>query len=112
MTATKPEQTNDPILRDVVDRLIAAYQPLRVYLFGSRACGTENADSDYDILIIVGDNAADELKSPSPAYNSLWGIPAAVDVLVWTDQEFQKRLHLPNSLPAKVVSEGLLLHVA
>ncbi len=103
---------NDPILTEVIARLVAAYKPLRIYLFGSHARGTENADSDYDILIIVDKNVSDELKSASLAYKTLWGIPAAVDVLVWTDQQFQERLHLPNSLPAEIIREGLLLHVA
>ncbi len=113
MTVAKLNHSvNDPILKEVIARLVAAYQPLRIYLFGSHARGTENADSDYDILIIVDKNVADELKSASLAYKILWGIPAAVDVLVWTDQQFQERLHLPNSLPAEIIREGLLLHVA
>ena len=113
MTATqRTPQANDPILQDVVNRLVEAYHPLRMYLFGSRARGNENLNSDYDILIIVGNDVASELKSAGLAYKSLWGISVPVDVLVWTDQEFQKRLHLPNSLPSEVVREGVLLHVA
>lgn len=113
MTVPRPNRAvDDPILKELVDRLVAAYQPLRLYLFGSRARGTNQTDSDYDILIVVDDNVTDEYKSASLAYKSLWGMHAAIDVLVWTNQEFQNRLHLPNSLPAEVVREGLLIHVA
>ena len=104
------KKTHD--LLSLIHIFVAAYKPLRIYLFGSHARGTENADSDYDIFIIVDKNVSDELKSASLAYKTLWGIPAAVDVLVWTDQQFQERLHLPNSLPAEIIREGLLLHVA
>jgi predicted nucleotidyltransferase len=113
MTVPKPNRAvNDPILKELIDRLVAAYQPLRLYLFGSRARGTQKNDSDYDILIIVDDNVPDEFKSATLAYKSLWGMHAAFDVLVWTNQEFKNRLHIPNSLPAEVIREGLLIHVA
>ena len=106
------QEINDPILKDIVNRLVPAYKPMRVYLFGSQAKGTEKPDSDYDILIIVDEKARAEVKSASLAYKLLWGISVAVDVLVWTDQEFQKRSHLPNSLPAEIVREGRLPHAA
>jgi uncharacterized protein len=113
MTDPQREQSiSDPILMDIVNRLAEAYHPLRIYLFGSRARGTEESTSDYDILIVVRDDASEELKSASPAYRALWGMHAAVDVLVSTAQEFEKRLHLPNSLPAEIARDGLLLHVA
>jgi predicted nucleotidyltransferase len=103
---------NDPILHDIVKRLVPVYEPASIYLFGSRARGVQNDNSDYDILIIADDNVAESRKSASAAYEALWGISVTVDVLVWTKQEFQKRLHVPNSLPAKITREGQLLHVA
>jgi hypothetical protein len=36
----------------------------------------------------------------------------AKDVLVWTGNEFDKRLHLKASLPSTVVEEGMLLYAA
>ena len=38
----------DPALDEIVRRLIASYQPLEVYLFGSKARGDSGPDSDYD----------------------------------------------------------------
>lgn len=37
----------------IVEKLVKAYQPKKIYLFGSFAWGQPNADSDLDILIIV-----------------------------------------------------------
>jgi len=105
-------KASDPILDDIVARLVHTYHPLRIYLFGSRATGTYRIDSDYDILLVVNNGASDELKTATPAYKCLWGIRAAVDVVVWTEHEFEIRLPVENSLPAAVVREGLLLHVA
>ena len=40
----------DELLAEIVRRLVDAYDPLRVYLFGSRARGDFGPDSDYDIM--------------------------------------------------------------
>jgi predicted nucleotidyltransferase len=47
----------DPILIDIVHRLVDAYRPERIYLFGSRARGEAGPDSDYDILVVIPDDA-------------------------------------------------------
>ena len=102
----------DPQLADVVQRLIAAYAPERVYLFGSSARDDAGPDSDYDLLLVVPDDATPERKRARLAYASLWGTGTAVDVLVWTRSSFDRRLHLPTSLPATIIREGRLLHAA
>ena len=102
----------DPQLAEVVRRLVEAYAPERIYLFGSTARGEAGPDSDYDLLLIVPDDAAPERKRSKLAYEQLWGTGTAVDVLVWTRSSFDRRLHLPASLPATVLREGKLLHAA
>ncbi len=46
------DPTLDPILIDIVRRLVEAYHPEHIYLFGSRARGEAGPDSDYDILVM------------------------------------------------------------
>lgn len=103
---------SDPRLSEVVRRLIEAYAPERIYLFGSSARGEAGPDSDYDLLLVVPDDAPPERRRSRLAYERLWGTGTAVDVLVWTRSSFDRRLHLPASLPATVVREGQLLHAA
>lgn len=98
-------------LARILDRLIDAYRPERVYLFGSKARGDE-ADSDFDLLVIVPDDAPDDRKQSQLAYASLRGTGIAADVLVSTRGAFEGRLHLAASLPATVMREGALLHAA
>jgi len=52
-------------LDKAVDRIVQAMQPEAIYLFGSRARGEEHADSDYDLLVIVPDDAPAERSSLS-----------------------------------------------
>ena len=57
-----PDRSSDPTLADLLRRLEAAYEPERVYLFGSRARGEAGPDSDYDILLVMRDDAPPERK--------------------------------------------------
>jgi predicted nucleotidyltransferase len=103
---------DDPALAEVVRRLVAAYKPERIYLFGSVARGEGGPDSDYDLMVIVPDNAPRELRDCDLAYRVLRGLGIAKDVLIWTRSEFEKRLHLRASLPSAILREGRLLHAA
>ena len=46
-------QVQDPVLGEIVRRLVDDCQPERIYPFGSRARGNAGADSDYDITVVV-----------------------------------------------------------
>ncbi len=104
--------SDDAALKEVVHRLVQVHEPERVYLFGSTARGDAGADSDYDIMVVVPDDAPAERRRSRAAYLALWGTGVASDVLVWTVREFERRLHLKASLPATIVREGTLLHAS
>ncbi len=107
-----PLLESDPILREVVDRLVAALNPKRVYLFGSRARGEAGPDSDYDLLVLVDHPSEPRYRLAQKGFRALRGVPAAVDVVVWDRQVFDGRLHLRASFPSIVIREGRLLHAA
>jgi predicted nucleotidyltransferase len=102
----------DPVLAEIVRRLVKACQPERIYLFGSMARGDAGPDSDYDILVLVEHPAEPLYRLSQRGFRALRGIDAAVDVVVWDRATFDARLHLPASFPATIVREGRLLHVA
>ena len=102
----------DPVLAEIVHRLVDAYQPERIYLFGSVARGEAGPDSDYDLLVVVPDDAPPERKQSRLAYEVLWGTATAVDVVVCRHSYFEERRHLKASLPGTVLREGKLLHAA
>ena len=102
----------DLVLAEVVQRLVTAYAPECIYLFGSLARGEKNPDSDYDLMLIVPDDATPERRGSRLAYQVLRGTGVAADVIVWTRSRFQRRAHVVGSLPATVLREGTLLHAA
>ncbi len=99
-------------LNDIVSRLVEAYDPERIYLFGSHARGEAGPDSDYDLLVIVRDDAPPEQRRSRLAYEVLRGTGVAVDVIVWARDYFERRRQVRTSLSAIVEREGKLLHVA
>lgn len=110
--ATQHDLDLDPILAEIVRRLVGAYQPERVYLFGSRARRDANPDSDYDLLVVVPDSAAPERRDSRLAYEVLIGVGAPKDVVVFTHEYYQWMLGAAASLPATVEREGHLLYAA
>jgi predicted nucleotidyltransferase len=113
LRTTRPQtEPEDRLLAEMVRRLIVAFEPERVYLFGSRARGDAGPDSDYDLLVIVPDSAPPERRQSRLAYEALRGTGIAADVLVWTRGAFERQVHLRASLPAAVLTEGKLLYAA
>ena len=64
---TDPLLDKDAKLAEMVRRLVAAFEPERIYLFGSRARGDDGADSDYDLMVVVHDDAPPEQRRSVPA---------------------------------------------
>ncbi len=57
-----PISADDPMLVEIVRRLVAAYHPERICLFGSKARGEAGPDSDYDLMVVVPDSASPERR--------------------------------------------------
>ena len=112
--ATKARRRTPPLshqgIDEVLQRLRKAYRPQFIYLFGSQSRGDAGPDSDYDLLLVVNDDAPLERRRSRLAYEVLRGTKLATDVLVCTRSYFEARRHLRASLPGTVLREGILLH--
>ena len=104
----------DPVLGRIINVLVGLYSPDRIYLFGSKARGNFGPDSDYDIMVVVPNEAPSELRRAGRAHEALWsaGITEPADILIWTKEQFDSTLHLKASLSTEVASEGALLYAA
>jgi uncharacterized protein len=100
----------DPVLTEIVRRIVRVLEPDRIYLFGSKARGDAGMDSDYDLMVIVPHLTEPSYRLAQRAHSELWGMGTAVDILVWARENFDSRLHLKASLPATVVREGRLIY--
>lgn len=102
----------DAYLDSILSRLVDAYQPEAVYLFGSRARDQATPESDYDLLIVIAADAPTERRRSRLAVGALRGVGVAVDAVVMTRPEFERRRGVINSLPETVLREGRLLYGA
>jgi predicted nucleotidyltransferase len=103
---------SDGKLAELVRRLVDAFQPERLYLFGSRARDAADADSDYDLMMVLPKLDEPAYRVAQQAHTLVWGLGISADILVWSRDEFDRRGQIKASLPAIVLREGMLLHAA
>jgi predicted nucleotidyltransferase len=77
-----------------------------VKVFGSYAAGTEDADSDVDILIVLQDAPEGTLEAAARARGAL-ELPVPVDVIVRTPSQLEERLALGDGFFGDIESTGL-----
>lgn len=81
---------DDPKLARLIDRIAAALSPEAIYLFGSRAGGEPHADSDYDLLVIVPDDAPGECLAPENTYRLARDVRVAADIVTCRKSGFER----------------------
>lgn len=71
----------DRWLTHIVGRIVRAIDPVRIVLFGSRARGDNQPDSDYDLLVIL-DQVNDRRAARIEIRGLIDDLPIAKDVIV------------------------------
>jgi uncharacterized protein len=102
---------NDPILKEIVSRLSKEFHPSKMYLFGSRASGHAQPDSDYDLLLVVKGIDSGKFERMKRARRALQGLDMTADVFVYSEEEFNEWKDELSSIPETALREGLELEV-
>lgn len=100
----------DPRLNEIVRRLVDAFRPERIYLFGSKGRGDAGTDSDYDLMVVVGKTTEPDYRLSQRAHSLLWDMGVAADILVWPVERFERQQHLRASLAGTILREGVALY--
>ena len=96
----------------IKQRLIEQVNPICIYLFGSFANGTANADSDLDFYIIVDDGKKDLHAIVTSAYKAIRDVKQRpVDILVGTKSGFEERKD-QFTVENEVFHKGILIYEA
>ncbi len=99
----------DQQLDEMIQRILTVGNPDKIVLFGSRARGEANPDSDYDLLLIET-STLPRYKRAARYRRALIGTAPSKDVLVWTPAEVEKWSGVPNAFITTVLREGVVLY--
>lgn len=99
----------DKKLEEIIDRILKVIQPDKIILFGSRARGESNKQSDYD-LMVVSSNVDKEWKVEGQIYKSFIGLDVPVDVIVTTPEKLEKHRNSIGYIYKKVLNEGITVY--
>lgn len=100
-----PLQLNEAVQRIVVN----VSQPAKVILFGSYARGDADEGSDLDLMVVereLTDKASEYLKLKQ----AIGRIGVGVDLLLFSELEFQRRSQVPGTVLYWAKMEGKVLH--
>jgi len=95
---------------ELLDGIVAYFDPRRVILFGSRARGGERADSDIDLLVILDDDAPPAMRTLKAGYESRRGYHRAVDVIPVSEAAYQKRAKIAGTLAYEAAIDGVMVY--
>lgn len=97
------------IVPDMTKRIVDAVHPIRVILFGSVARGQMGPDSDLDVLVVMPDDADQNLASKA-IYRSLRGLGFATDALVVGESDLSLHGDDPWLIYRNALTEGRELY--
>jgi len=88
--------------------IAAKFDPEKIILFGSHACGRPGSDSDVDLLVVMEFDG----RSVDKAYEirRSTGSPFPTDLLVRRPSELYRRIALGDSFLKEIVENGKELY--
>ena len=103
--------TLDPgTLHEIVRRVVEVARPERIVLFGSAARGEMGPHSDVDLLVIT--EVADRRGLGTRIHRRLYGVEAAVDVVVVTPADVQRYKDAHALIIKPALREGRVVYEA
>jgi predicted nucleotidyltransferase len=101
----------DQVLQEIVSRLISRFEPKKILLFGSRATGSADTDSDYDLLIVWRDENPPAARAAT-IRRALMDLGKPLDIAVVTPREYERFRSRRAHIVAIADREGRVLHAA
>ena len=100
------------LVSKVTQRMVSVFDPLVIYLFGSRAWGQPTNDSDVDLLVVVKTSDDPPWTRASQGFAQLRGVGVGCDLIVKTEAEVQAEGRFASSLMAKILRDGKKVYVS
>lgn len=102
MLASSAEDVPAPLLSRIIDRM----RPEQIWLFGSRARGSARPMSDWDLLVVLPDDATEDELDLMYAWQTVRDLRIPADVIPVRRSEFEEARDHAGTLVRTVVGEG------
>lgn len=102
---------DEELIDRIQRRIVAAYHPEEIWLFGSAARGEAREGSDLDLLVVMSVAETSSGRDRARAIRRLfrgWRVP--MDVVVLEPEEFREGQDQPGHLARIATREGRRLH--
>lgn len=96
-------------LREATERLVKAFHPLRILVFGSYARGEQRPGSDLDLLVVLP-TVENKRETAIAMRRVLSGLPVPYDVHVTTPDEIERRGWIIGTLLREALAEGQVVY--
>ena len=101
------KKSDQKVVDQIKESLKEAYNPSRLFLFGSRAHGTAKKDSDYDFVMVVSGQKKISLDDLANARSLIWNKhQISADIFIYSEAEFEKWKDEFNSIPEVAINTG------
>ncbi len=110
---TDGDSVRIPVPREVkplIEEIKLRMRPESIWLFGSRARGEAQPDSDWDLLVAVADNADPNLLDPLVGWSIQHDIGIPATILSTTTGELLDSWGAVNTLGHDLAREGRLIY--
>ena len=95
----------------MIARIVEVLHPKQVWLFGSRARGEARADSDWDFMAILADDAPEQDLDLASVWQRLRDLRLRrVEVFTMTRSEFDEWKRSLGTLAEIVASTGVVIY--
>ncbi|MEK7080416.1 MAG: nucleotidyltransferase domain-containing protein [Patescibacteria group bacterium] len=96
-------------LAGIVKQIVAEYDPEKIILFGSFAWGKPTEYSDFDLLVIKNSDKSN-FEMVRDIYRIIFKKGEAVDILVYTPEQLERRKKLNDPFVLDIINNGKLLY--
>ncbi len=96
--------------RDLLDQVVAYFHPRRVIMFGSRARGEAEPDSDVDLLVVLDDDAPLEKRTLRAGCELRQNYHQAADIIPVRDLVLQARVRAIGSFAHTILRDEVTVY--
>ena len=98
-------------MNNLIEEIVAGYQPEKIYLFGSYSTGKQHDNSDIDLLIIK-DTLKRKIERNREVRQCIKTYPKnGLDIFVFTPLELKEGLQQTMNIGKEAVTTGKLIYM-